>query len=154
LAGSFDGQKNFQSDFVNDDNFTELFDGRSISKIAMGTLGPSYGLTDQLFQYTSLKHALMTGGINHIDTGSNFSDQSSERIVGQVLQTLHQKYEIDRENFFVSSKQGYTAFDAEEDCPRDIEVQEVIARSNGLLTMNDFTQDFDSKDKLQMYSDI
>jgi aryl-alcohol dehydrogenase-like predicted oxidoreductase len=46
----------------------------------------------------------MTGGINHIDTGANFRDQSSERIIGQVLQTLHNKYEIDRENFFVSSK--------------------------------------------------
>jgi aryl-alcohol dehydrogenase-like predicted oxidoreductase len=68
--------------FVNDDNFTELFDGRTISKIAMGTVGPSLGLTDQLFHYISLKHALMTGGINHIDTGSNFCDQTSERIVG------------------------------------------------------------------------
>jgi hypothetical protein len=55
------------------------------------------------------------------------------------LQTLHHKYEIDRENFFVSSKQGYTAFDEEENCPREIEVQEVIARSNGVLTEKDFT---------------
>ena len=89
---------------MHDDNFTQLFDGRTISKIAMGTIGPGYGLTDQFFQYISLKHALMTGGINHIDTAANFRDQSSERIVGQVLQTLHHKYEIDRENFFVSSK--------------------------------------------------
>lgn len=46
LPGSFEGEKNFHSDLVHDDNFTQLFDGRSISKIAMGTFGTSFGLTD------------------------------------------------------------------------------------------------------------
>jgi aryl-alcohol dehydrogenase-like predicted oxidoreductase len=68
----------------------------------------------------------MSGGINHIDTGSQFRNQNSERVVGQVLKTLQEKYRIDRSQFFISSKQGFTSYDEEYDIPREIEIQELI----------------------------
>jgi aryl-alcohol dehydrogenase-like predicted oxidoreductase len=68
----------------------------------------------------------MSGGINHVDTGSQFRNQNSERVVGQVLKTLQEKYRIDRSQFFISSKQGFTSYDEEYDIPREIEIQELI----------------------------
>lgn len=58
----------------------------------------------------------------------------AERVVGSVLQTLVEKYGKNRQQFFITSKQGFSSFDYEELCPRDIEVKEVIAQSNGKLT--------------------
>ena len=38
--------------------------------MAMGTGGMSSGLTDEMFDYVTYKHGLLSGGINHIDTAS------------------------------------------------------------------------------------
>ena len=73
-------------------------------------------------QYISLKHALMSGGLNHIDTASHFRNQKSERVVGQVIRTLSEKYGYDRDQIFISSKQGFTSTDDTEDCPREVEI--------------------------------
>jgi aryl-alcohol dehydrogenase-like predicted oxidoreductase len=56
-----------------------------------------YDIQSDFFQYIAVKHALMSGGINHIDTGYNFRNQQSDRVVGQVLRTLINKYGYDRE---------------------------------------------------------
>lgn len=76
----------------------------------------------------------MSGGVNHIDTAVQFRNQLSERVTGSVLNTLVQKYGFSREEFFISSKQGLTSVDEAEDCPREVEVKEVMANSSGKLT--------------------
>ena len=60
-----------------------------------------------------------------------------------MLRTLTEKYGYTRDQFFINSKQGYTAFDEEEQCPREVEIQEVISRSNNQLTSKDFLKDVD-----------
>lgn len=102
-----------------------------------------YDIQSDFFQYIAVKHALMSGGINHIDTGYNFRNQQSDRVVGQVLRTLINKYGYDREQFFISLKLGYAANDEEEQCHREIEIEEVINRSNGKLKPRDFLVDMD-----------
>ena len=92
----------------------------------------------------------MSGGINHIDTASHFRFQKSERVVGSVLHTLEEKYEIPRSQFFLTSKQGFTSFDELENCPRDIEVKEVISQSGGKLKERDFLQGPDPLDKTNL----
>ena len=88
----------------------------------------------------------MSGGINHVDTGSHFRFQNSERVIGEVLRTLCEKYGYTRDQFFLTSKQGFTSYCQEEDCPREVEIQEVISNSDGKLTEKDFYVDRDPRD--------
>ena len=77
---------------VDVDNFTRLFDGRIISKFAMGTDEDTLGFHGDFMQYITIKHALMSGGMNHIDTASHFRYQNAERATGHALRTLCEKY--------------------------------------------------------------
>jgi aryl-alcohol dehydrogenase-like predicted oxidoreductase len=85
------------ADIVDGDNFTKLYDGRPISKIACGTDGAKEGIHGDFLQYIGLKQALMSGGVNHVDTAAHFRSQNSERVVGQVLRTLTHKYGYNRD---------------------------------------------------------
>jgi predicted aldo/keto reductase-like oxidoreductase len=139
LAGSFskEGGLNYMKmnkEIVDKDNFSCLFDGRMISKMGLGTdCSMDNDIKSDFVQYVSLKHALMSGGVNHIDTAVHFRKQLSERVTGAVLKTLVHKYHFTRDQFFVTSKQGCTSIDLAEDCPRQVEVMEVIASSSGKL---------------------
>ena len=110
-----------------------MYDGRIISKLAYGTEGQKLGFSGDFLQYVALKHALMSGGMNHIDTAPQFRYHNSERITGQVLRTLCEKYGYFRDQFFISSKQGFTSYDEEKDCPLELEIEELIGKSNGKL---------------------
>ena len=57
-------------------------------------------------QRAALELALRSG-LNVIDTASNYADGRSERLVGEVLETLIDKGEIQREGVLVVSKVGY-----------------------------------------------
>lgn len=58
------------SSVVHPDNFTKLFDLRPISKIVASTESSlELGAQEDMYHYISLKHALMSGGINHLQTG-------------------------------------------------------------------------------------
>ena len=109
LAGEYssEGAKEYRrmnSEIVHEDNFVKLFDGRDISKVVFSTNWSGLGAQGDFFQYLSLKHALMSGGVNHVETGCAERFQSSERVLGQVLQTLVEKYGYSRNQFFISSK--------------------------------------------------
>lgn len=69
-------------------------------------------------------------------------------MVASVLHTLEEKYGRKRDQFFLTSKQGFTSFDEHEECPRDLEVKEVISRSGGKLTERDFFKGKDLLDRL------
>ena len=73
--------------------------------------GPSDAHED-LMAYTSLKYAILSGGVNHIDTGHQYRRHRSEHVVGQVLRTLTEKYGLEREELFITSKQGFVGFNS------------------------------------------
>lgn len=50
--------------------------------------------------------------------------------MGQVLKTLIHKYGFHRQQFFVSTKLGFSSYDEEDDIPRLVQILEVIAGSN------------------------
>ena len=55
---------------------------------------------------TALRHAL-DGGINLIDTSSNYTDGASETLIGQVLEDMIASGRISRQQVIVVSKVGY-----------------------------------------------
>lgn len=64
--------------------------------------------------YNAIKQAVLSGGVNHIDTAPNYRYLKSEKTVGKALATLQHKYDIGRNMVFVSSKAGYVPEDASE----------------------------------------
>lgn len=63
--------------------------------------------------YNAIKTAVLSGGVNHIDTAPNYRYMKSERTVGKILNVLDRKYDITRDQLFVASKAGYVPEDAE-----------------------------------------
>jgi aryl-alcohol dehydrogenase-like predicted oxidoreductase len=78
-----------------------------ISSIGFGTyMGEPDDITDFLM-YNAIKQSVLSGGLNHIDTAANYRYMKSERTVGKILTVLQNKYGINRNMLFVSSKAGY-----------------------------------------------
>ncbi len=50
---------------------------------------------------------VMSGGFNVIDTAINYRCQKAERTIGVALKTLNRKYGVQRDELFISSKNGY-----------------------------------------------
>lgn len=66
-----------------------------------------YRITTGVPSHTlALKQALLSG-INLIDTSTNYGDGESEKLVGQVLDTLFHDHRLKREEIVVVSKVGY-----------------------------------------------
>lgn len=81
----------------------------TLSKIIFGTDQEQiYDLPDvpqqDFFQYMNIRSAVLSGGINHIDTGHFFRCHRAEHTVGKALQTLHRKFGLQREEVFITSK--------------------------------------------------
>ena len=72
--------------------------------------------------YNSLKHSLISGAINHIDTGNHFRVQKSERVIGELLKTLVYKYDFDRSEIFINTKIGTLEGDIHEDAPVELQL--------------------------------
>jgi len=85
-----------------------------VSSIGIGTYtGDPDDLTD-FNMYNAIKQSVLSGGLNHIDTAPNYRYMKSEKTVGKILTVLQNKYDIDREMLFVSSKAGYIPEDGQE----------------------------------------
>ena len=100
---------------VHPNNFKSPFEnqGLKVSTLGIGTyMGDPDDITDYMM-YDGIKTAVLSGGINHIDTAPNYRYTKSERTVGRVLTTLDNKYGITRDQLFVASKGGYVVEDAE-----------------------------------------
>jgi diketogulonate reductase-like aldo/keto reductase len=78
-------------------------------------------------QYNSYKLALLDGGINHVETNHMHRNQRSERVIGAVLQTLIEKYGYKREEFFITTKQGFIALDSIDEVPPELVIAEMVA---------------------------
>ena len=84
----------------------------TLSKIAYGTATGTTHSQQDFFQYFVLKNVLLSGGINHIDTGHSLRSHRAEYTSGRVLRTLFNKFGLGREEVFVNSKQGFVGNNA------------------------------------------
>lgn len=85
------------------DNAYTLLDGIKISRIGFGSYRIARG--NPVFA-SSLEMSLL-GGVNLIDTSSNYGDGSSESLIGDVLRNLIGNEKLKREEIFLVTKIGY-----------------------------------------------
>jgi aryl-alcohol dehydrogenase-like predicted oxidoreductase len=82
----------------------------TVSALGLGTyLGDCTDEDDQ--NYGRTVHAAVLGGINLIDTASNYRCQRSERSVGRALEEMIASGEARRDELVVCTKGGYVALD-------------------------------------------
>ncbi|MCD4783666.1 MAG: aldo/keto reductase [Candidatus Eremiobacteraeota bacterium] len=74
---------------------------KSFSKIGFGT----YRITSSVKEHEESLEKAIRGGINIIDTSSNYTDGRSEKLIGEVIDKL--SGEINREDITIVSKFGY-----------------------------------------------
>ena len=76
-------------------------------------MGPANAATDELV-HSAIVSAVKSGGVNHIDTAINYRYQRAERCVARALRTL-QAEGYNRDEFFIASKVGFVAEDADKE---------------------------------------
>ena len=94
-----------------------------------------------------MRYALLSGGINQIDTGHYYRDHRAEYVVGQVLKTMFRKFGLDRSEIFVTSKQGFIGDNSLHEAPSQLVFEEL--RQQTELEEKDF---FLSEDRKNFYS--
>ena len=108
-----DGTLNFlkkQND-VDPKNFRKIH-GLTLSNVGIGTyLGNVDDETDDLVK-KAVKQSILAG-INVIDTAINYRSQKAERSVGTAISELIQEKKINRNEIFVSTKNGYVTNDGD-----------------------------------------
>ncbi len=104
--------KNFAQKFgPNLDNY-KIIHGLTLSNVGVGTyLGNHDEQTDVLVKEAVKKSIL--SGINVIDTAINYRAQKAERSVGKAISELVSEGKIERQNVFISTKNGYLTNDAD-----------------------------------------
>ena len=107
-----EGTKKFaQNSGVNLDNFKE-FENLTLSNVGIGTyLGDPDARTDELVS-AAVKQSILSG-VNVVDTAINYRSQKAERSVGKAISELIQENKINRDQIFVSTKNGYVTNDAD-----------------------------------------
>ena len=96
---------------VNKENFRKIHE-LSLSNVGVGTyLGNPDETTDELVK-TAVKESIISG-INVIDTAINYRAQKAERSVGKAVLELINEGKINRNQIFVSSKNGYVTNDGD-----------------------------------------
>lgn len=109
---TFEGTKEFsKNSSINSENFKE-FENLFLSNVGIGTyLGDPDAKTDELVK-NAVKQSIQSG-INVIDTAINYRSQKAERSVGKAIAELVKENKINRNQIFVSSKNGYVTNDAD-----------------------------------------
>lgn len=98
---------------INSSHFKRTYDNLTVSSIGIGTYtGDPDDITDY-YMYNSIKNAVLSGGINVIDTAINYRYMKSEKTIGKALQILVHKYKFNREEILLCSKIGFVPDDAE-----------------------------------------
>jgi uncharacterized protein YyaL (SSP411 family)/aryl-alcohol dehydrogenase-like predicted oxidoreductase len=77
--------------------------GLTVSRLGFG----GYRIDDESPEHRAALEAALTGGVNLVDTSSNYTDGASERLVGQVLDGLVRAGRVRREEVVVVTKAGY-----------------------------------------------
>ena len=109
---TFEGTREFSKNSgINLENFKE-FKNLFLSNVGIGTyLGDPDAKTDELVK-NAVKQSIQSG-INVIDTAINYRSQKAERSVGKAIGELVKEDKINRNQIFVSSKNGYVTNDAD-----------------------------------------
>ena len=107
-----EGTQNFvKNSSVNQDNFNK-FGELLLSNVGIGTyLGDADAKTDDLV--TKAVKQSITSGINVVDTAINYRSQKAERSVGQAISEMIEENKIERDQIFISTKNGYVTNDAD-----------------------------------------
>lgn len=96
---------------VNPENY-RIVQALTLSNVGMGTyLGNPDQITDDLVK-NAIKKSIQAG-INVIDTAINYRAQKAERSVGKAIAELIEDGKIDRNEIFVSTKNGYVTNDGD-----------------------------------------
>ena len=96
---------------VNLGNF-KTFEKLFLSNVGIGTyLGDPDARTDELVT-NAVKQSIQSG-INVVDTAINYRSQKAERSVGKAISELIKEGKINRDQLFISSKNGYVTNDAD-----------------------------------------
>jgi aryl-alcohol dehydrogenase-like predicted oxidoreductase len=106
------GTKKFTERFGKIRENYNTFCGLAISNVGIGTyLGNPDEQTD-LHVIDAIKKSVLAG-INVIDTAINYRAQKAERSVGKAVATLISEGNIERDEVFISTKNGYVTNDAD-----------------------------------------
>jgi len=96
---------------ANQKNFRKIH-GLTLSNVGVGTyLGNPDAKTDELVK-NAVKESILAG-INVIDTAINYRSQKAERAVGKAISELINEGKINRNEIFVSTKNGYVTNDGD-----------------------------------------
>lgn len=136
-----DGTTNFvkNHNLTDPNNFRKIY-GLSLSNVGVGTyLGNIDNETDD-FVKNAVKNSIL-GGINVIDTAINYRSQKAERSVGKAISELIQDNELNRNEIFISTKNGYVTNDGDvkEDFWQYVNTEYV---SKGVIQTNDITSGY------------
>ncbi len=94
------------------ENHFKQFEGLTLSSIGIGTyLGNPDDATDALVKDAVVKS--VTLGTNVIDTAINYRSQKAERSVGKAVAQMIEKGKAKRDQFFISTKNGYITNDGD-----------------------------------------
>jgi len=77
--------------------------GLTVSRLGFG----GYRVDDETPEHRAALEQALLGGVNVIDTSTNYTDGASERLVGQVLRELVGRGALPRDALVVVSKIGY-----------------------------------------------
>ena len=124
---------------VNQENFRKIH-GLSLSNVGVGTyLGNPDESTDKLVK-NAVKESIIAG-INVIDTAINYRSQKAERSVGHAILELINEGKINRNQIFISSKNGYVTNDGDikEDFWQYVNREYV---SKGIIQANDISSGY------------
>jgi len=136
-----DGTFNFlkKHNDVDPKNFRKIH-GLTLSNVGVGTyLGKVDNETDNLVK-NAVKQSIL-GGINVIDTAINYRSQKAERSVGKAISELIQEKKINRNEIFVSTKNGYVTNDGDV----NQEFWQYVNKeyvSTGIIQANDITSGY------------
>jgi len=84
----------------------------TLSNVGVGTyLGEPDSETDELVKNAVKKS--INSGVNIIDTAINYRAQKAERSVGKAISELVEENKINRDEIFISTKNGYVTNDAD-----------------------------------------
>ncbi|CDH56668.1 aldo keto reductase family protein [Lichtheimia corymbifera JMRC:FSU:9682] len=81
--------------------------GRHVSRIGFG----AYRITPGEPRHAQALRDALKAGVSIIDTASNFANGGSERAIGETLEDMAQKEQLDRQSLTLVSKAGYLTAD-------------------------------------------
>jgi aryl-alcohol dehydrogenase-like predicted oxidoreductase len=94
-------------------HFRETSEGLHLTSLGLGTyLGNTDADTSRAMTDAAVR-SVSSGAINVLDTAINYRYQLSERALGEALRQLAQSHNIQRDEIFLCSKNGFLSPDAE-----------------------------------------